>query len=419
MNTMLLAVSGMSPAIITETLFGMNKRGDAWPNAIKVITTSIGAEKIWSGLVSQEQLKRLCIELGKPLIEFSYDDILVVPNADGEPVVDARSENDHEALANFITETVRDFTQDPNTAIHASLAGGRKTMTFYLGYAMTLFGRHFDRLSHVLISEGFENHPEFYFPTRTDHIIEDRDGNELNTSEAIVTLADIPFIRQRQLVPEILTEFGEQVNFRQLVNLINLGEDQSQIRLLVDSHAQSLRLTSPLYDTINVEITFGNIWNWALFLLIIEDSIQEETEGRGEFTRPTTINNGRDRSLSSMMAQKVAHIKGITLDSDQLEEQLAQLLNNDALIDAYPNLERILTPIKDKGGINGNQFDTYLQYIQKQLQRALPKNLVNVLMPIQMYDADGGLLENSGKVKHKGAGYGILLPNPKRQITII
>ncbi len=45
MKTMLLAVSGMSPAIITETLYGINKRGDAWPKSIKIITTSIGAEK--------------------------------------------------------------------------------------------------------------------------------------------------------------------------------------------------------------------------------------------------------------------------------------------------------------------------------------------------------------------------------------
>ena len=109
MKTILLAVSGMSPAIITETLYGINKRGDAWPNAIKVITTSIGAEKIWNGLINQGHLARLCEALGKPLICMDQTDILVVPDASGNPVVDARTESDHEALANFITSQVRDI----------------------------------------------------------------------------------------------------------------------------------------------------------------------------------------------------------------------------------------------------------------------------------------------------------------------
>lgn len=416
MNTMLLAVSGMSPAIITETLYGMNKRGDAWPQSIKVITTSVGEEKVWNDLIKQGYLSRLCDELGKPMIKMEQSDILVVPNAAGEPVVDARSEEDNEALANFITSTVRDFAQDPNTAIHASLAGGRKTMTFYLGYAMTLFGRHFDKLSHVLVSDGFESHPEFYFPTRSDQWITDRSNNKLNMKDAIVTLADIPFIRQRQLVPEILTEFGEEVNFRQLVNLINLGEDQSQIRLTIHSSAQQLTLTSPFYHDIHIEIAFNNVWSWVLYLLIIEDSLLEVTDSRGEFTRPS--NHDKDRALASLMASKLAEIKGIQITGTTLEEKIEQLLNQDQLIDQHPNLERTLKPIYEKGGISGTQFDTYLQNIQSQLQHALPKNLVHALTPMQIFDADGNRLENTGKIKHRGAGYGIALPNPSRQITI-
>lgn len=45
---------------------------------------------------------------------------------------------DQEALADFIVKEVAQLCADPNRIVHASLAGGRKTMTFYLGYAMSL-----------------------------------------------------------------------------------------------------------------------------------------------------------------------------------------------------------------------------------------------------------------------------------------
>ncbi len=407
---MLLAVSGMSPAIITETLYGMNKRGDAWPRSIKIITTAIGADKIWQGLVEQHQLEKLCDELDKPHIEITREDILVVPNAAGEPVVDARSRDDHEALANFITSTVRDFTQDEHTAIHASLAGGRKTMTFYLGYAMTLFGRHFDRLSHVLISEGFEGHPEFYFPTRESRLIQNQEGDTLDTKDAQVTLADIPFVRQRQLVPDMLTEFEETVNFRQLVDLINLGEDTGQIRITVNSQEQTLRLTSPAYPGIDMEVAFSSPWSWILYLLIIDESLLTPSEGRGEFIRPQKV---ADSVLAGMMARKFAEIHGLELAGETSLEILGELKEHQ-LLDDNPTLERTLEAVLDKEGVTGSQFDTYLQQLQKALQRILPTNLVSALMPTQLYSEDGTVLETKGKKK----GYGIPLPNPQRQITI-
>ena len=45
-------------------------------------------------------------------------------------------------IADAITALVRALTADPGSAVHASIAGGRKTMGFYLGYALSLFGRY-------------------------------------------------------------------------------------------------------------------------------------------------------------------------------------------------------------------------------------------------------------------------------------
>jgi hypothetical protein len=94
---------------------------------------------------------------------------------------------------------VRALSADPDCALHVSIAGGRKTMGFYLGYALSLFGRPQDRLSHMLVSAPFESHPQFYYPTPYERVIHtlDRTQIALDCREAQVTLAEIPFVSLR------------------------------------------------------------------------------------------------------------------------------------------------------------------------------------------------------------------------------
>jgi CRISPR-associated protein (TIGR02584 family) len=416
MKTLLLAVSGMSPAVITETLYGMNKKGESWPAAIKVITTAIGAAKMVEALIAEGHLERLCDELGRPRIPFTELDVLVVPGKDGQPVADARSMEDHEALANFIVTTVRDYTKDSGVRIHASIAGGRKTMTFYLGYAMSLFGRRFDSLSHVLVSEGYENHPAFFFPTRDQQILELRGGGSLDAREAEITLADIPFIRQRHLVPDLLKEFQDTVNFRALVELINLGEDAESIRMEVSVRRRRIRITSLREPLLSVDVTISNPWHWALYVLLIEDSVSENIE-RGGYARPKST--GADSTLAASMALKLAELYGVNLSGTSLTSLLDELSSIDELWTKHPNLERSLMAVRDRKGINGDLFSTYINTLQRELAVKLPSNLVLQVSPGQAFDQDGELLPVTGKIKNRGAGYGIPLPNAQKQITLL
>jgi CRISPR-associated protein (TIGR02584 family) len=90
-------------------------------------------------------------------------------------------------------------------------------MGFYAGSALALFGRPQDRLSHVLVDPPFESHPNFFYPTRRRNIIYTAapDSRPLDTSAAVVTLADIPFVRLRQWLPDAVLQktagWGETV----------------------------------------------------------------------------------------------------------------------------------------------------------------------------------------------------------------
>jgi CRISPR-associated protein (TIGR02584 family) len=206
----LLAVTGLSPQIVTETLYALAvARKPAWiPSQIKLITTLRGEENARLSLLSDTPgwFHRLCEDYGLPEIAFSQENIHVVIGPDGEPLDDILTDADNVAVADFITEKVRALTADPAVSLHVTIAGGRKTMGLYIGYALSLFGRSQDRLSHVLVSPPFESLTDFFYPSPRTRVIRDRDGQPLDAKEARVHLGEIPFVRLRDGLPKRLLE---------------------------------------------------------------------------------------------------------------------------------------------------------------------------------------------------------------------
>jgi hypothetical protein len=173
-----------------------------------------------------------------------------LPTADKKTLKDIRSEEDNESAANEISEIVRRLTEDPNTQIHASAAGGRKTMSIYLTAAMQLFGRNQDRLSHVLVSEDFETLSDFYYIPRVPCELKDRHGNSLSTDKAQIHLANIPFIRLRGVMSgwieserghsysEMVRRAQEDLDF--IVSEYDLQIDLRRKKVFVGSRAVNL-----------------------------------------------------------------------------------------------------------------------------------------------------------------------------------
>ena len=210
----LLCVAGLSPQIVTETLYALTVIGEPRfvPTEIHLLTTAEGAERARLTLLSEEPgwFHRLRQDHGLPEIRFALDTLHILRAADGRPLNDIRELADNEAIADAITHQVRELTADPDSAVHASIAGGRKTMGFYLGYALSLFGRPQDRLSHVLVSSPFESNANFFYPTPTPKVIftNGPDQRPLDASAATVMLADIPFVRLRDGLQEALLREG-------------------------------------------------------------------------------------------------------------------------------------------------------------------------------------------------------------------
>lgn len=219
----LLAVSGMSPQIITETLYGLLHNHEVpWiPDEIHLITTSEGREQVRLQLLGEQGYftRFLRDYMINAQIRFDQSTIHVITDCEGQLLHDLRTPKDNEAAADYITEKIRELTSQSNSELHVSLAGGRKTMGFYIGYALSLFGRPQDRLSHVLVTPEYESLSEFYYPTPVSTRISSKNGKRvLDAAQAQVYLAQIPFVRLRGFLPE--QALVSSAGFSELVELV-------------------------------------------------------------------------------------------------------------------------------------------------------------------------------------------------------
>jgi len=212
-DVILFGVLGMSPGVVTETVWALaHEEPPVIPHEIIVLTTSAGREQILRDLfegrgAASSAWQRLraalhgCgLDIGDRL-RFGPipHHIRVFPTPDGSGELRDISVSEESRLAaDVIMRELRSLTEQPDTTVVASIAGGRKTMSALLTSCMMLLGRTRDRLCHVLVNAPFDQRldPPFLFPEKRKR---HRDaGGRAHSSAAVrIDLIDIPFVRTR------------------------------------------------------------------------------------------------------------------------------------------------------------------------------------------------------------------------------
>lgn len=195
---LLLITTGMSPAVITETVYALNMAKDL-PAEVIAITTStgkneimkqlFGADKVWETMLAENGLT------GKIL--FGEANIRLIPDENRNYSEDIISSSDNNELANSLLDILRSYTENPDTRVSFSIAGGRKSMSAVGALVMSLLGRRQDKTYHILVSPPFDNpriSPRFYYPRDIEHKLADENYSGL---DAQLQLGEIPFVRSR------------------------------------------------------------------------------------------------------------------------------------------------------------------------------------------------------------------------------
>lgn len=244
MKKILFLVTGMTPQIITETLWALAcdpENEDKWvPDEIHVMSTEQGLNQIRERLINKGNLQKLVDDYQLKPIVFDQNSLHSI-NKNGKPLPDLKTPEDNQLAGDAICAKIRDFTQQDNVSLHVSIAGGRKTMGFYAGYALSLYGRSQDRMSHVLVEDAFETIPDFYYPTPNSSFVTDRNDKVWDAKDAKVWLANIEFVRMKDAIKEKHQLKGHD-SFSEVVDKINASFNH--VSLKINVHNQTITVNN-------------------------------------------------------------------------------------------------------------------------------------------------------------------------------
>lgn len=194
--SVLIAVAGATAATVTEALWALSVGRGVGIGRLVVLTTR-GARDLM-GPELEKQLGAMRRDFPRAVLPSAIEWRVCDMN-------DIRSSEDNDRLADWTLHEVAALADDGSLTLHASLAGGRKTMGFALGAALQLVGRPQDRLYHVLVAPELER-PGFFYP---------RPGRKEGSEHSPIDLAEVPWVPLRGLLGD--AEGTATLTFRQLV----------------------------------------------------------------------------------------------------------------------------------------------------------------------------------------------------------
>jgi CRISPR-associated protein (TIGR02584 family) len=327
----LVMAVGLTPQVLTETLYALAVTAKTpWvPTEIHLITTAEGAHRARLSLLEGGAIgghfHQLCQEYGLAGIAFDASHIHVVKDAQGHDIQDMRSEAENTRAADDICAHVGRFCNDPHASVHVSIAGGRKTMGYYLGYALSLFGREQDRLSHVLVNAPFESLPDFYYPPRQPRVLIDRNNRPVKTDEAEITLAEIPFVRLREGLPtDVLS--GE----RSFALAVSAANDRALPRVVLLRDQRIVRLGRGGHQ---IDVEFAPR-EWAWYALYCQARVEGwGTEGLlagWPDVRLDALRRHYESVSSRVLTAKgaLSHLESVEKDIQQADRDKISQINN-------------------------------------------------------------------------------------------
>ncbi len=136
MKTILVSIAGLTPQVITETLYYylIEKKPQVCIHEVKILTTLQGKQKITETLLDKKsgQFFAFCRDYGINPKDIEFDESSIVVLGGDAPIEDITSDKDSAVIGNEIVKFIKEISMVEGAKFIYSIAGGRKTMTAYL-----------------------------------------------------------------------------------------------------------------------------------------------------------------------------------------------------------------------------------------------------------------------------------------------
>jgi len=339
-----LAISGATPAVLTEAVWALAVRDGVRLDEFHVVTTPIGKDLLDKvGLFDDKK---------GPLARMRKDWKTKAKNIPPFPAANAHvpkgmrkrdlSDSDENACMEAeITSQLRRYTVDPSTRLFASLAGGRKPMSAYMILGMTAFARPQDRLYHVLSEAPGGMSPEgWFYPSPK------KPGEK-----KWVNLFEVPFPKLRRTFethhPELL-----RTSLTQAFEEFNKAAEEPTIEVNL--------LDRDRFVTIN-GVPFKASPRHLMWLSLL---VQRKD---GRYCPKETMNCGECRTLDCTLKVRASKLKGesnlLILD----EKDLSFLKKADELFhEEYPSFE-------PADAVRALLWASYRARLKKEMEKRFPE----------------------------------------------
>ncbi|MHB8282915.1 MAG: CRISPR-associated ring nuclease Csm6 [bacterium] len=265
MKTILVCVAGLTPQIITETLYYylIEKKPPIWIDEINVLTTHKGKDVIVNSLLNRKDgvFYKFLSDYNISRQKIKFNENSVIQLGGDSYIKDISTDMDSAMIGNEIVNFIKNLTIDKSTRIICSIAGGRKTMSVYLSLGLQLYGREQDILSHTLVSPDFESIKDFFYIPPVPKNIKIKDKNEkiiktINTKDAKIVCSEIIFVRLRNFL-----NIKDELFYDDLVNIVQKKVDYCGTKLIsIDLKNRALLLGNKKVILKPIEICIYNLF---------------------------------------------------------------------------------------------------------------------------------------------------------------
>lgn len=191
-KNILVCISGLTPQIVTETLYALSIQKNIQIDEIFIITTKRGKEVI---LGTDKDKKTPDVKLSAEIAnlskdykikppKFSANKNIFIAEEESLELYDIKTDTDNILFPNKAAQLIEKLSKPNENILHVSLSGGRKSMSAHIALTLSLFARSGDKLYHILTDEKYEFGS--FYPKSEDE------------KKALI-ISEIPFVRLRAL----------------------------------------------------------------------------------------------------------------------------------------------------------------------------------------------------------------------------